>query len=1738
MTTPGVKVESLPLANARAEKMLFDKTREEHELQLSMENISELKNESERFVSEEEALTQRIMKWQKDVLMEQEHTVKREPESVEVYSQILPERTTKFLETSGSIPQSEVVHRRKPVLGSTATDKLLLGKLIPTGLQMEQGDGLKKPPADELLTDGSETKLPRDSEYFLSEEEALAHRILKCSVKDGRGHEASPDQGLSAMKTIGVPLEGHEITSAKVEMPHRCSRESSLVTRSFPCHSLHDVLLGEARSMDSVDEYAIIDDKTQSESFHWDARDEREIEEEAGTTRENIGESSKQKDDEGLRREERSRDLIKSKQLDEISPERLALRAIKQQRRVQEDSDVNDGVHQSQTSNTGKKGGVSAEGSHPVFLKEMSSVKVKVGEMSEFTCQFHGDPTPTVIWLKDGHPLAHDPDYNIINKCNESQLIIFYPTIEHEGTYDCVIANKHGKSICSGTLESSHKSGGTEDMGDADELEKHEQNLEDLKQEEMKNYMDSGKATLQVPQVVTHRRLYLDESLSSSPVQIRITAPTPTPGIMEERRDDKPETLTEKTSEDEETARPAKRKRIFSFDVVAEAPRVVSELEDISCSEGSVAVLKCVVTGEPSPEVTWYYNDICLHMTVGKHSVEADDKVHRLHINDFTFTDAGVYRCVARSKLGEVTSVSDVSLRVAEPVQFSDCGGAAGKRGFTPSVRQPPVSLTRDAKHVEDRSQKKREPSVLAVKARPESFTASGCGLAASAAVIKVSDIKQAFESDSLVVLRTFHSQEQAKERLLLEEFIPTAASVEPVTRCVEGGAIPPPAVRGNPGSPKAAHIQAETDSSQTMPFSGESVYDQTLVAQQEVSSQSTSSLKEDVSVVSGDVRQGAVLAESHDPMNQSLGKAPKSPLIRPQPGNHEQVEAGEKTAKDETFEKSISCFAFQSQKVPSAKCSVGTLALVEETVEPKITFESLDPGNQEEVASSFTMPSNIKIISMGVLGAAEEVVIAEELTEDGKGLTDGQYGKTSFPESGIDSGVFFSMPAARTTTAGDVVRLHTQTRGDEVEVEPKKLILIPKVDDKVKELLPEDATSEETQVAPEEECNIFDMTSSDAGAAAFGFLEEEEVTFGTVYDYYNPPTDWGRPLSPESEMSIEVGSPVSEEVADVAERFYTPGSSTEASQPVAELFHTPKSASCDTPSGFITPPEYPLPTVEHTRPLTADSDEQFFSPVQFLTSPGDKGIAILLPEINVDDNQVKRNGSRSLVTLQEKVQGIPPAFLKPLIKKRLFENDSLAFHAEVFGVPSPEVKWFHNKTQLVADNRVQMERDGDSILLTIHNVTKTDQGEYICEAVNYVGEARSVAFVVVVSQEMRFMPAPPAVTHQHVMEFDVEEDSSRSPSPQEILLEVELDENEVKQFEKKVTIVTIPEYTADNKSMVISLDVLPSIYEEGAVDFVTQERDDLKIAFEVTEMPPRFINPICDVEAPEGSTVVFECSLMGIPSPVMSWFKCDKKIPHNNKTFLQSSDGDNHFLKICKVTLQDSGVYTCRAINIVGETLCRASLMVLNSKQFTGKARGKELTAVSLGSAKVHPQKFDLVVGHASPGGEQVSEIELEFEFEQEEDESQRAVRLVANTDSETSEQGQKYLSINFDLFAEPSKDDRIEFKGKSSDACSFQFQVTDTPPKCVVPLTNITAAVGTPVVLQCLFSGKPTPTAQWYKDGARVTDGRCIIQEKSQGHFNLLVTNVTQSDAGEYKCVIRNPSGCVETEALLKVF
>lgn len=1709
-----LRAKSSPRAKPKAEKMIV-KTDQEYGFHLSRENISD--HESEKFFSEGEALTDRIIKWQQDVLNEQEQASNLQTNKTGDYSKGHAETINEIGEkvpqgSSDIVQQLDMPDNRKSFSAKSAKEKFFMSE-CSEDFQDQLRDVSQWVTAGRLQTEGRETTLKRDrgdkalAEDILNRQQGVAEKehIVKidtegqqhgiCSEPKGHSlsfnkkdtvgiaheHYSAPLLSSSPHAKEALPLKSSIIQNATKSIPLAPSESESMKMENRQKRDKDTVFVDKARSQCSTDEV-----------------DKKEIRDVIPANTEN-----QQKTSEGVSGTKDSVDSVI--QCGKITVERCTYGPGNEEMFVQECTELVEGVHQTQKTMR-IKDDTGPGGSPPVFVKEISSLKAKVGEMSEFTCQFHGDPLPEVTWLKDGHPLTHNPDFDIVDRANKSRLTVFYPTTDHEGTYDCVITNKYGKSLCSGTLEIADKRAartphGSKDAVTATELHQTGEKLESDFEKEISGFMDSGKATLQVPQTVMPGQLCSDDSFSASPVEIRITTATPVPGAREENYDNKPQDCTEEMSPmaaAEGSSNTARHKFTFSHDLAEESPSAVTELMNTIYSEGTIGDVK-------NPEIFHH--------------------------------------------------------------QYQD---VTHKEEKTECTQPEEATRTKKSKYAVS----KEHPGL------------SGCGLLGSSAVIKVSEIKQAFESDSSLPLMASSHTDERKEIYFSEQCIPAVTAF--IDLKDQQGETDPRSVnndstfRLSSGSAKTLPDEAEAAVTQTPRASGKLASTQSISPQFAGTatltlSEVSNSMEKNGGQVCPESAKGSTSTESHGESEQVLEVVQESPeLVRPAHSPKQEADEMEVELPVPTFDRTSSFIPFLSEK---EKQSVRTSAQSQATVKPKRTPRSSIPESQNLAVMSAARDSELGVVREVIPTCAEEVSVMEELTEvkkcvkgkmevaTGGNIVTGVLGHTEEAsltceeliknETTDDSGVFlsevetqpdFTKTAEETPThegEPDVLNNGAQDMvGIHVTSEPQTLMVNPTIDNIPEHHLLMDGSSD-SKVMSTQEKSFSKSSGTGVNIATVGSLEEEEVTFGAVYDYYNLPAEWARPMSPESEMSIEFGSTVSEEIAEVAERFFTPGSSTEVSQPLVESFHTPTSPEAFhtptsvTPGGFVTPQEHPFNLAECKSPSSRESSERFFSPFESLSSP----VEWSMETTTVNKKSFFNQGSESssLGIHEEKVQSVPPAFLKPLMKKRVCENDSLTFFAEVFGLPSPVVRWFFNKTQLVEDDRIKMERDGDSISLTVLDVTKADQGEYICEAVNNIGEARSVALVVVVSQELRFMPAPPAVTHQHVMEFDVEEDdTSRSPSPQEILLEVELDENEVKEFEKQVKIITIPEYTADNKSMIVSLDVLPSIYEEGALDFVTHEHDDLKIAFEVTEMPPRFINPICDMEAPEGTMVTFECSLMGTPSPIVSWFKGDKKIPHNSKKYLHSSDGDNHFLKICAITAQDSGVYICRAINVVGETLCRASLAVVNAKALLGKTRGREVTAVSLRSAKIQPQKFDLMVGGSSFGGEQVSEIELEFEFDQEADESQRAVRLVANTDqqSETSDQGEKYVSINFDVFAEPAKEEKVEFKGKSSDMCSFQFQVTESPPKCIIPLTNITAAVGTPVILQCLVSGIPNPTADWYKDGNQVTDSRCIIQEKNTGHFNLLITNVTQNDAGEYKCIIHNAAGFTETAALLKVF
>ena len=79
-----------------------------------------------------------------------------------------------------------------------------------------------------------------------------------------------------------------------------------------------------------------------------------------------------------------------------------------------------------------------------------------------------------------------------------------------------------------------------------------------------------------------------------------------------------------------------------------------------------------------------------------------------------------------------------------------------------------------------------------------------------------------------------------------------------------------------------------------------------------------------------------------------------------------------------------------------------------------------------------------------------------------------------------------------------------------------------------------------------------------------------------------------------------------------------------------------------------------------------------------------------------------------------------------------------------------------------------------------------------------------------------------------------------------------------------------------------------------------------------------------------------------------------------------------------------------------------------------------------------------------------------------------------------------------------------------------------------------KLTVLSGTDVKLNCPADGVPLPDAFWTKDGTNITyvPGKLELERTS-----LLVTNISQSDKGDYICVVYNSAGRDMAESKIAV-
>ncbi|MGH0162186.1 UNVERIFIED_CONTAM: hypothetical protein FKN15_042395 [Acipenser sinensis] len=97
-----------------------------------------------------------------------------------------------------------------------------------------------------------------------------------------------------------------------------------------------------------------------------------------------------------------------------------------------------------------------------------------------------------------------------------------------------------------------------------------------------------------------------------------------------------------------------------------------------------------------------------------------------------------------------------------------------------------------------------------------------------------------------------------------------------------------------------------------------------------------------------------------------------------------------------------------------------------------------------------------------------------------------------------------------------------------------------------------------------------------------------------------------------------------------------------------------------------------------------------------------------------------------------------------------------------------------------------------------------------------------------------------------------------------------------------------------------------------------------------IQEVAPEFLVPLADVTCAFGQTVVLCCKISGRPKPNITLKGPDQNLVVNNIRFtIDIRDTGEILLKICNLMPQDTGIYTCVAVNQYGTASSSASIKV-----------------------------------------------------------------------------------------------------------------------------------------------------------------------------------------------------------------
>ncbi|KAK8746928.1 hypothetical protein OTU49_016903, partial [Cherax quadricarinatus] len=452
--------------------------------------------------------------------------------------------------------------------------------------------------------------------------------------------------------------------------------------------------------------------------------------------------------------------------------------------------------------------------------------------------------------------------------------------------------------------------------------------------------------------------------------------------------------------------------------------------------------------------------------------------------------------------------------------------------------------------------------------------------------------------------------------------------------------------------------------------------------------------------------------------------------------------------------------------------------------------------------------------------------------------------------------------------------------------------------------------------------------------------------------------------------------------------------------------------------------------------------------------------------------------------------------------------------------VQAAKISWLKGGREVVCGPHYTKTETQQAAQLVIHDATSQDSGTYTALVTRHDGtQARAAVALQVVSH------TAPSRVEAPTFARTLSDLAAKVGTRVRFLVELrQAHDVKVYWYHNNVEVSEDPRYRLLHEGNFFCVDISPlSVTDEGPWKCVAENSSgqasssaSLRVIVPKGYKQPVFLEELEALLTAEG-TVSLECKVVGVPTPILKWYKDGIEIKAGDVFALTANANDPTSL----------GTYTCEAVNCMGRTISSSRVRVLSRESsLRPPSRKGRRSPTPVGPP---PVLLDHLTDRKVKVGDKARlSIKVETPPEVLSVSWYNDGRKVEESDRYrlSDEGGGRYMLEIFHTELGDDGDWKVVVKNEGGYTTSSCKLILTVPRNYREPrfLDNLRALLTDEglVSFECKVVGYPTPLLQWFKDGQELKPGDV---------YQLSGTN----SLGKYSCIAKNCMGKAQSTAEL---